>query len=119
MRSPAILSLLTPVFGNIDSLFDTDCIFLEFAKAASYDVLFLKLNKLHFDQNVLAQKKSFLQGRSQYAVANNSSSCVPVTPGVSQGSAFWPLLSFLLIKYQRVHFCYIICIRLCNLSQYY
>ncbi|XP_049267080.1 uncharacterized protein LOC125756402 [Rhipicephalus sanguineus] len=64
-----LLCFTNDLFINADLELDTDCIYLDFAKAfdtVSHELLIFKLNQLNIDPNVLAWIKEFLSNRSQY-----------------------------------------------------
>uniref|UniRef100_A0A6G5ABP3 Putative endonuclease/reverse transcriptase n=1 Tax=Rhipicephalus microplus TaxID=6941 RepID=A0A6G5ABP3_RHIMP len=74
----------------------TDCLFLDFAKAfdtVPHCRLISKLAALRIDSLILSWLRSFLSSREQLTVINDiSSNLCDVTSGVPQGSVIGPLL---------------------------
>ncbi|CAG2249633.1 unnamed protein product [Mytilus edulis] len=91
-----LLEVLDEWSELIDSGFPLDSIFLDFSKAfdtVPHQRLFLKLEKLGIKGCILNWIKSFLSGRKQCVLINNTTSTwSDVVSGVPQGSVLGPVL---------------------------
>jgi len=94
------MSQITNYLNNEDIVL---VIFIDFTKAfdsISHDVLLNKLKyQFKFSSNAIEWFESYLKGRSQYVVINNSNSdIINIQHGVPQGSILGPLLFKLYIN---------------------
>ena len=100
----AIVSLLNDIYLyiNINNNKNPSIIFLDLKKAfdtVSHEKLIGKLHLLGLDIEIINWFKSYLGGRRQCVVLNNKTSTVlPITYGVPQGSILGPILFSLYIN---------------------
>lgn len=92
----ALLTFLEKVTSNVDNRKSVDVIYLDFSKAfdsVPHNYLIYKLRSFGFDGIVIKLIKSFLSDRQQkVTIGKFSSTYLPVTSGVPQGSVLGPLL---------------------------
>lgn len=85
-----LFQLTTDLHFNMNDNLQTDCIFLDFAKAfdrVAHGRIILTLSSLRLDSLTLSWLGNFLSHRRQFIFVNNlSSNLSPVTSGRPQGS---------------------------------
>lgn len=97
-----LFEFTTDLHLSLDSLFQTDAIYLDFSKAfdrVPHQRLICKLACLSLDPLVFSWIRCFLTNRSQFTViANHVSATTVVISGVPQGSVLAPLLFLIFIN---------------------
>ena len=97
-----LLPFTDNVSKNLDNHIQTDILIMDFSKAfdkVDHSLLCYKLKKYGIRGKINGWIKGFLSNRKQHVVVEGeSSSYVPVVPGVPQGSAIGPALFLLYIN---------------------
>jgi hypothetical protein len=86
----AVLHVMNQIYQNLENKQVTAALFIDLTKAFDclhHPLLLLKLRKMGFSENFLTLMTSYLSNRFQYVqLENTTSSLVPITKGVFQGS---------------------------------
>ena len=94
--SHAISQVLNQIYTNINRSNITAAVYIDFSKAfnsVQHSTLIAKLTELNLSAKTIEWITSYLHGRRQRTLANNTYSAnLPVNQGVPQGSVLGPLL---------------------------